>query len=63
MNLKDLSKVVMDSIQECIANNVKLDDVEIYMSDGSYALRVNGAQLRFSSVLSKTGILILELDD
>lgn len=60
MNLKDLSKVVSESIQECIDRKFNIEDVEIYMVDGDYALCVNSAQLRFSDVVTNQGILLLD---
>lgn len=63
MDLKELSIVVMDCMKKCIDRNVKLEDVEIYISDGTYASRINNAQLRFSSVVEKHGILLLDSND
>lgn len=63
MNLHDLSKVVLDSMDECIRSKVDFDNVEIYIGDGSCASEVNRAQLRFSSNVPKTGILLLDSID
>lgn len=63
MNLKDLSKIVLESMDECINNKVDLEDVEIYIGNGSYASGINKAQLRFSSKVPKTGVLLLDSID
>lgn len=63
MNLKDLSKIVLDSMDECIRSKVDLKDVEILIGDGYQASEVTKAQLRFSSKVPKTGILLLDSID
>lgn len=60
MNLKDLSKITLDSLQQCIENDIRPEDIEIYMCYDSVAVRPNSAQLRFSDVLEKHGILMLD---
>lgn len=59
MNLKDLSKVVLDSMDECIKLKVDLNDVEVSFISQDYAVSVNYAQLRFNDEF-KHGILILD---
>lgn len=58
MNLKDLSQVVIDSMDECIRRRISPEDVNLYFISLDNGVPVNYVKLMFSE--EKTGIIIFD---